>query len=261
MEELALLIDEMEYNNYILHDLTPEETNPWKNLNNGTSHSTSATESGSDVSSNSNSNSNSYRSTSPDNSYPINTTFETTPTVTPFMEYTAQASPPPPPPPIPSPTDVTVEWNASFTDVPLSHRARQHLDTKPSTRIPKIKPLRSVPSRRRGATESPSFSSFSPPPPSNREPKPNTKSHSPPKSKQTQEQPAMKIEERWNLAQTEQRELLVKQQQQQQQQQQHHMYRDPDETDANEETFLMEGSSSNKRLLQQFRGCVKCLLE
>jgi hypothetical protein len=112
MEELALLIDEMEYNKYILQDLTPPaKDNGWKDINN--SHSTSATESAADTSSNS------INSSTPSNNQledPLNTTYDSEgatlmpysegATLMPYSLYAAQALPPPPPPPRPSPWEL-----------------------------------------------------------------------------------------------------------------------------------------------------------
>ena len=266
MEELALLIDEMQYNKYILQDLVPpvvssEESGgsssdgEWKDFNN--SHSTSATESASDTSSNS------VSSGTPSDSDLLNMTADETVTATmpKYSQYLAQAPPPPPPPSRrQSPKIVTVEWNATFTDdVPLSPIFQQQPPSPLSSnnnnnkRILKAKPPRTTPLKGRGATyQSQSFVGDS----QDRSPAWGDQiDSSPPK----EEEPAsMKIEERWALALQKQRDLQIEQNQQ------HAKYRDPDDDTTNDEMemALMEGGvSHNKRLLQQFKGCVKCFLD
>ena len=274
MEELALLIDEMQYNKYILQDLVPPpvvvstkesssenmSSQAWKDINN--SHSTSATESASDTSSNS------ISSSTPSDLDLLNMTADESVGATimpPYSEHIASQAPPPPPPPPrrPSPENVTVEWNATFTDVPLSHHAilQEQQEQKPPPplssnnnikRIPKVKPPRTTPPRTtplRGRTyNSQSYGDD-----------PQVRALSSPAWGEEIQPANMKIEERWALAQQEQRELQIENQQQQH----HAKYRDPKEATNDEEMALMEGGggTQNKRLLQQFRGCVKCFLD
>jgi hypothetical protein len=249
MEELALLMDEMQYNKYILQDLTPEEKTYISELTASTANDTTLTSVESDKE-----NAEEYTNT--------NTIEQKVAAVVATQErkkddtrqYRQRVSSVLAPPPPPPPPRQDVDWEASFSELEGKPKSRIDLllSEEPSPckkAIPKIKqPPAALPRSVRAkvkATYAPPPNSSSPRDPWNLEEK-----RSDLEEKQREELLPTRIEERWNQARL--RTLEPHQLEEWNQQ--------PLAVDDYDEGSSI-AASSHKKILQHFKGCVRCLLE
>ena len=253
MEELSLLMDEMQYNKYILQDLTPEEKNYLSELAGGgtddvdTTLTITASEDSNSDKENDNRVSMEQRvaqviktqashDQDEEQSYKQHVASE-------LAQKDAQQEQP--------------AWTASFhddqpTQAPTPTSRIDLLLEEPKTSIPKLKkPPATLPrSIRAQSMVSPLPSAYADPyDPSKPPQKPTPSASKNPLGENLGVR--SKIEERWDEARI-RREL--------EDEWNHSRRRLVDTYDRDDEGSLMIANSSSKRLLQHFKGCVKCLL-